>query len=354
MSNSCTIQMVAEAAGVSTATVSRVINRKDAISQKTIKKVENAILTLGFRANKVASSLALRRNVRTDNYLIGFIYFHLPSCKPENVFDIFFQRQVYFGIYDILRHAKYSVVTDFVEIGAESTYLSSLVGRNNFDGLIVKGDAPNDWLEKVSAFVPLVCLQPYHPTGSVSKVLENIRDAVFSGVQYLVKQGHQRIAFFAVADPGYAHNDMVLGYQEGLRSLGMDPTEYLLMPVPSKGQSFEDICANAMQHYWSMPQRPTAIIAMEVYLTALYKWLKNHDIKVPEDISLLSVGGNAGSEQKSEIDWTGFQEDGKRLGSAAADLLLDKLKNPQLPTKSILVEVKFKEGVTCAPPPSAK
>ncbi len=138
------MQAVADAAGVSIATVSRVINGKGGAGADTVGRVQEAIVSLGFRSNEQASRLARNQQSRSRSEVLGLVHFHAHHCTPADILASPMHQQVLVGVWSAARAANYTISFDFAEIGAG---LPHLVGRSFLDGLIIRGDAPPDITE---------------------------------------------------------------------------------------------------------------------------------------------------------------------------------------------------------------
>lgn len=179
-----TVKDVAKLAGVSTATVSRVINNDPRISEKTRKKVLKCIDKLGYRINNIARSLKTNRT-----YSIGFI------C-PELANNFFMS--VAKGVEDELRKQGYSVmVCNSNESVEEEKERFKLLAEKCVDGMIVipaSNEGMHFNLFKESQ-IPVVLVDRLVDGFSADAVLVDNINGCYSAVEHLINKGYRRIGF---------------------------------------------------------------------------------------------------------------------------------------------------------------
>src|SRR5262245_32890607 len=181
------IKDVAKLAGVSIATVSRTINNKDRVNEKTRERVRRAIKATGFSPNTLAQNF---RRGRTN-----FIMVVLPSIG-----DPFFAGIVK-GIQSIAHEKGYNVLLSETRTNSEE-FTNMLVSRQA-DGMILLATVPPSGIEALNRqrhrMLPIViaceAIQPemrHLPSVHIDNVA-----AAKEATRYLISQGHQRIAFIS-------------------------------------------------------------------------------------------------------------------------------------------------------------
>ena len=200
MSKKVTIAEVAKEAGVSIATVSRVLNRRKGkikISEETKTTVQQAAKRLGYQADPFASALRTRRSG-----LFGAIIRDLRDPFLTKVFINMQEVACAKGMELLLGHANYDVAT----AGRQASIMSSLW----FDGLILLGDIPGDLdvmerlLESKKPCIAVAC-GPRNDLPSIN--LDEDKGSI-QALDYLYSLGHRRIA--CCGDPS------ILGVKERL------------------------------------------------------------------------------------------------------------------------------------------
>lgn len=271
-----TIYDVAREAGVSMATVSRVVNNNPNVKPQTRKKVFEAIERLGYRPNAVARGLASKKTTT-----VGVV---IPDISNA----IF--AEVARGIEDIANMYHYNIILCNAdkkkdkEIRVINTLLEKQV-----DGLLFMGGAVTD--EHLQAFrtsnVPIVLCATTDENGTIPSVDIDHEGAAFDAVQTLIKQGHTKIAMIGgtLQDPANGYSRFQ-GYKRALETAGLPYDENLVRIGNYRYESGAD----AMKHFLDLPDRPTAIFSAtdEMAIGAIH-CIQDNGLKVPEDFSIISV-----------------------------------------------------------------
>ncbi|MCQ6560390.1 catabolite control protein A [Paenibacillus mendelii] len=271
-----TIYDVAREAGVSMATVSRVVNNNPNVKPQTRKKVFEAIERLGYRPNAVARGLASKKTTT-----VGVV---IPDISNA----IF--AEVARGIEDIANMYHYNIILCNAdkkkdkEIRVINTLLEKQV-----DGLLFMGGTVTE--EHSQAFktanVPIVLCATTDENGEIPSVDIDHEAAAFDAVQVLIKQGHTSIGMISgtLQDPanGYARFQ---GYKRALQTAGISYDEELVRIGNYRYESGVD----AMKYFLELPKRPTAVFSAtdEMAIGAIH-CIQDFGLKVPEDISVISV-----------------------------------------------------------------
>jgi DNA-binding LacI/PurR family transcriptional regulator len=349
-----TISTVADRVGVSKATVSRVLRGGNGIGDSTIQKVQQAIVELGYRPSKVASQLAMGGRGRAKSYVVECVWFFPPRNK---LVDIILrsdnERATFASIWDAVSKKGYSVIADFVDAGSAEPKLPTLMGRNVADGLIVVGSVPPGWLAQASGVMPTVSLQQFSPLRQdVPAVNCDYRAGVHRAVQHLVSHGHRQIAFFCIADPIDVHREMIHGYEQGMSELGIERVGGLLAaPHRAADQSLEDVCRLELDRWWAMPQRPTAIMATEVYLGPILRLLQERGVRVPQDVSLFSLASGTEAGRPTDPFFSRLEHPHREMAVVAVNQLLARIDGHDGPGEVTLLPMGFTESASVAAPP---
>jgi DNA-binding LacI/PurR family transcriptional regulator len=216
-----TIQDVAKLAGVSIATVSRVINKTAPVAPKTVDQVQSAIADLNYRPRSAARMLASRRT-----NTIGLLF-------PEISGDFF--SPLLRGIEAEARENGFSLLIYATEgSGQTSGYGPQPLGEHNTDGVLVfvEGVPEQELVRYDQIRFPVVLVHRSSPAGATipSVTIENKRGARMLVDHLIEEHGYRRIAFLA----GKAgHEDSLwreMGYRESLTAHGI-PFEPRLVSV---------------------------------------------------------------------------------------------------------------------------
>lgn len=333
-----TITTVATRVGVSKATVSRVVNGGRGIGDETIRRVQQAIVELGYRPSKTATQLAIGAQ-RAKSHVIECVWF-FPPRQP--LVDIVLrsdnERTMFASIWAAATSRNYSVIIDFVDAGDAEPKLPTLMGRNVADGLIAVGSVPPGWLAQASRLLPTVSLQQFSPLRrDVPAVNCDYRAAVHQAVQHLASFGHRQIAFFCVADPIDVHTEMIHGYQDGMAELAVKPGQMLAAAGRTAEQSLQDVCRLALDRWFAMRQRPTAIMATEVYLGPILRLLQARGIRVPKDVSLFSLSSGTEQDRLTDPFFSRLDTPHREMAATAVDHLLARIDGRVGPCETVLL-----------------
>lgn len=271
-----TIYDVAREAGVSMATVSRVVNNNPNVKPQTRKKVFEAIERLGYRPNAVARGLASKKTTT-----VGVV---IPDIS-NSIFS-----EVARGIEDIANMYHYNIILCNAdkkkdkEIRVINTLLEKQV-----DGLLFMGGAITD--EHVQAFktssVPVVLCATVDEQKSIPSVDIDHEKAAYDAVQVLLQNGHRQIAMISgtLQDPtnGYARYQ---GYKKAMEEAGIPVREDYVRIGNYRYESGLEVT----KYFLELDERPTAIFAAtdEMAIGAVHA-LQDSGLKVPEDVSVISV-----------------------------------------------------------------
>lgn len=271
-----TIYDVAREAGVSMATVSRVVNNNPNVKPQTRKKVFEAIERLGYRPNAVARGLASKKTTT-----VGVV---IPDIS-NSIFA-----EVARGIEDIANMYHYNIILCNAdkkkdkEIRVINTLLEKQV-----DGLLFMGGTVTE--DHVQAFktatVPIVLCGTTDDKDQIPSVDIDHEAAAFDAVSLLIGQGHRKIGMIGgtLQDPanGYARYQ---GYKKALEKAGIAVSDDMVRVGNYRYESGHEM----MKYFLGLSDRPTAIFAAtdEMAIGAIHA-VQDEGLKVPEQISVISV-----------------------------------------------------------------
>lgn len=271
-----TIYDVAREAGVSMATVSRVVNNNPNVKPATRKKVFEAIDRLGYRPNAVARGLASKKTTT-----VGVV---IPDISNA----IF--AEVARGIEDIANMYHYNIILCNAdkkkdkEIRVINTLLEKQV-----DGLLFMGGAVTEEHEQAfrTANIPIVLCATSDESREMPSVDIDHEAAAFDAVQSLIQQGHTRIAMISgtLEDPsnGFARFN---GYKKALAGAGITYDDTLVRIGNYRYESGSD----AMRYFLELADRPSAVFSAtdEMAIGAIHA-IQDKGLQVPANISVISV-----------------------------------------------------------------
>lgn len=271
-----TIYDVAREAGVSMATVSRVVNNNPNVKPQTRKKVFEAIERLGYRPNAVARGLASKKTTT-----VGVV---IPDIS-NSIFA-----EVARGIEDIANMYHYNIILSNADKKKEKEIrvINTLLEKQ-VDGLLFMGGVVTD--DHIGAFrtssVPVVLCGTADEQKLVPSVDIDHEKAAFDAVNVLIENGHHNIAMItgSLQDPanGYARYH---GYKRAMESAGILLREEFVRIGNYRYESGIE----ATDYFLQLEKRPTAIFSAtdEMAIGAIHK-IQDSGLKVPDDISVISI-----------------------------------------------------------------
>lgn len=270
-----TIYDVANEAGVSMATVSRVVNGNPNVKPTTRKKVLDAIERLGYRPNAVARGLASKKTTT-----VGVI---IPDIA-----SIFFS-ELARGIEDIATMYNYNIIlcNSDQNKDKELHLLNTLLGKQ-VDGIVFMGGKVTE--EHVEEFkrspVPIVLAATLDQQKETPSVNIDYEQAVYDAVKYLIGQGHKKVGMVSgpLEDPINGEYKFA-GYRRALEESGM-PIDDRCVVV---GDYTYDSGIEAMDTFLQMDEKPTAIFAgTDEMCLGVIHGAQDQGNNIPDDFEVIS------------------------------------------------------------------
>ena len=322
-----TMREVAEEAGVSIKTVSRVVNEQGEITDTTRQRVLEAIKKLGYRPSKVARALVTRRT-DTIGLLIGDI------ANP-------YFSEVARGVLEAAQEDEYDVFvcnTGGVP-GPEKKALNSLLDHN-VDGAVIYPTYENiTWFGDIGdSGRPLVLVNfDTDPLPGLGIVRTRIEKGAREAVDYLIQKGHREIGMIAGEVAPLEDISRVRGYRASLESHGIQFREELILLGPP-------VIEHGYETARDLLKRNPKITAIFCYNDLLamgaVKWCKDMGIRVPGDIAIIGYDNIIFSEM-IEPALTTIHVDKYEIGKQSTSLLLKMLKNPDVPYPTLFVDTEL-------------
>ncbi|WP_240973838.1 LacI family DNA-binding transcriptional regulator [Nonomuraea composti] len=293
---------VARLAGVSTATVSRVVNGRYGVSASTVAHVRAAIERLGYESSLVATSL---RRSRTN--VLGLVTHSFQSYTAEvlkGVMDALSQSG-----FDLIIYANSDLYGTYSE-GWEQRHLARLAGTLT-DGCIVV--TPSG---EVRSGTPVVAIDPAMGSTVPAVTADNLAGAT-AVVEHLLALGHRRIGFIAGRSSLEAAWSREEGYRRALAAAGIAADPALI----ARGDFNAESAAPLARELLERPDRPTAIFAANdgMALKTL-EVARELGLSVPGDLSVAGFD-NIPESALGEPGLTTVDQSMYRLGHEAARML---------------------------------
>ncbi|HVL53263.1 MAG TPA: LacI family DNA-binding transcriptional regulator [Vitreimonas sp.] len=327
---------VARRAGVSTMTVSRVINNSGYTSQATRVKVERAIADLGYVPNALARQLRSKRS-KTLALVITDI---------TNPFFTSIAR----GAEDVARTHGFGVLfcnTDESE-AEEVAYVSMLIQRQVDGVLLVPASHSSRSLRLLrERGVPVVVLDRRVSAPRVDVVRGDSEGGAYELVKHLLGLGHRRIAVLAGARTVSTSVDRVAGYRRALAAAGLELDADLIR----YGGYHEAEGYEMARQVLALDQPPTAIFAAQNFIAAgTLVAAREAGVRVPDDLSLVAFD-DLPTTWLTDPFLTVAAQPAYELGERAAELLFQRLDgHGDRPARSIVLPIDVIVRRSSTPP----
>jgi LacI family transcriptional regulator len=332
-----TMRDVAAVAGVSLATVSRVVNGSGGVRPDLAEKVHAAVALLGYRRDLTAT--ILRRADRLSA-IIGLVL--------EDVANPFFAA-VHRGVEEVARGRGVLTLTGSsdAEPARERELVEAFMGRR-VDGLVVATSSPDDGYlaREREAGVPLVFVDRPPRFLDADAVRSDSAGGARDAVAHLIAAGHRRIAFLGDRMGLFTAQDRLRGYERALAERGIAPDPALVHTDLTGGVGVQAVIDGLL----ALPDPPTAVFAGQNLITiATVRALRAHGRH--RDVALVGFDEVVLADAL-EPALTVVAQDPVAMGRHAAELLFARLAGETGPTREVVLPtVLIARGSGELPPP---
>ncbi|QNG59914.1 substrate-binding domain-containing protein [Bacillus sp. PAMC26568] len=318
-----TIKDVAKKANVSIATVSRILNNQKGYSEKTKRKVLEAIEELDYHPNAIARGLI---NKKTST--IGVLFPALSSMLVTELLA---------GIEKAAHlHGSSVIVCHTESNGSKTMKYLQLLNEKRVDGIIFTSEVLKEeyyeFIQKMN--IPLVLLSTESRAYSVPYVKVDDRHAAYSATQYLIKNGHTRIGMISGN-----RNDLIAGKPriEGFKNALMDhglPIQDSQI-VYSEGFTLADGMDGLKKLRNQAPGVTAVFTASDEIAFGAISAAFQMGVKIPEDLSIIGYD-NLKIAEMSIPPLTSLAQPFYEMGEKAARMIFDMMNGDQLVESRIM------------------
>lgn len=286
-----TIKELAEIAGVSPSTVSNVLNgRGHKMKKETLAHVKKVI-----EDTKYVSNMGGRLLANYGSRIIGVIVTYARRDEMNMVQSPFFS-EIIGALENEIRHNGY-----FMMIYTSANVEESLrmAASWNIEGLIVLGSLADDCAQFMkNTNIPLVFIDSYFHEDGLRYINVGLEDRLgsYKMTEYLILQGHKRIAFLADGNPPMGvDEERMAGYREALQahSLVFRQEDYIFIShhAGQRHQFFDSFAAEAVKKYTAL------FFASDFYAVDAINIFYDNGIAIPRDISVCGFDDNIFADQ---------------------------------------------------------
>jgi len=320
-----TIQMIAEEAEVSIATVSRIINNKGSVKTETRQRVLHVMEKLNFRPKE--TQLLSNNESRI-----------ILTCIPD--FSNPFNSLVIDGVQKAARSKGYDVlILQSKDYYTTMDDYTNILKSNSIAGIIILASVPHvDLLEHLSFLCPVVMCSEHTESIGVSYVSIDDVAAAKKAVNYLIATGRTKIGMINSSKQFKYARHREKGYIAALEDAGMEINSSWITHVSAINYSMA--LSNAL-HILSLPNRPDAFFtSSDVFAAGAINAAKQLGLQVPEDISVIGFD-NIEVSIMSNPAITTIEQPSFQLGFQSCELLIDKINNPHTLDKQIILNTEL-------------
>ncbi len=323
---------IAEEAGVSTATVSRVLNGQSNVKADLIEKVYNVLETRGLNPNE---------------YIV-----QAPSSGRLLLFVLPFEFNSFFN--EIIKGAKasalqhgYTMMILQEQLGSNTfSSFEQLISHTKISGVICLNHLNAQLMHTLSSIVPVVqCCDYDLNSKTVSSVSFDDFKMASTADNHLISHGRRKIAFISGSlkyRDNYVRQE---GYLKTLQAAGIKPTLRWIVNLPEINYNMAFSSATQLL---SQTYRPDAFLTIsDLYACAVINAARQLKLRVPDDLMVIGYD-NVDDATISSPPITTINTPKYQLGYTAAELLIDRIQNPDSAAQHIKLqsELIIRESTT--------
>ncbi|MCA2226308.1 LacI family DNA-binding transcriptional regulator [Nonomuraea aurantiaca] len=332
-SSPLTIAQLAELAGVSTATVSKVVNGRSAVSSETRAAVETLIRQYGYRRQR-------RRS--TSMALVELVFHALEGDYPveitNGVSEVAREHELMVGISDLRRDHT-----------AGDVWVEGVLRRRPRGVIAVFSGLTETQHEHLTRReIPLVLLDPADAPGkNIPSIGAGNWNGGLAATRHLLELGHRRIAIITGPDSALSSRARLDGYRTALDMAGVPVDPQLV----ARGDFFIEGGLAEARRLLRLPDRPTAIFATnDGQAIGVYHAAHQLGLRVPDDLSVI------GFDDMPSARWaipplTTIRQPLRQMAAAATSMVLKLAQGEPLSQSRIELATELVVRDSTAPPP---
>jgi len=239
------------------------------------------------------------------------------------------------GVEEVARQAGVHLLLYYCRSG-----VSPVKAAKNVDGCIIQNPIPPEHLWYLAETVPVVLLNWTSEGRSLDTVLPDNVGGIRAMVRHLFAGGHRRISFVQMG-PTFHHAERFRGYVEGLRECGLSMREEFVYMLEAKEKTREEndrFARQFLERLARMREKPDAVVcSADAFAIPLVRFAPDFGLRIPAD---MSITGFDCTEQCHVVRprLTSVNQPMEKMGRQAMLLLLERIKNPGLPGRRVVLE----------------
>lgn len=318
------LQDVARQAGVSAATVSRVINEPALVNGRTRARVQQVIAEMGYHPSRVARRLRVESG---RSNLIGLV---IPDIQNPFFADIVR------GVEDAAQRHGYAVFLGNADedLDKERRYLE-VMRSEAVDGVILPPSCETDTAaaQLVRDGIPVVCVDRRLATVHVDTVMIDNVQGAYEATEHLLAHGHRRVGFISGRLDLSTSRERVQGFRRALEDRGIPMDPELVLSGDGRQESGRELATRLL----ALPEPPTALVAgNNLMALGALEAIHERGLRIPEQVAIIGYDDTPWARALNP-PLTTVRQPGYELGSRAMELLLQRMEQPDRGTSSVLL-----------------
>lgn len=328
------IRDVAKAAGVSVATVSKVLNGYTTVNEKTKERVLQFVKEMQFHPNSAARSLVGRRSMT-----IG-IFLTTGLAHP-------FFTQILSGMERALKSMGYDLIyLAQLSWNKEYSFVRHCQSRN-VEGVVVFGFQHDEmsFVELIESGIPTLFIDLDVREGRAGYISSDNHKGVQGAVRYLSGLNHRKISFLSGTKSSYVCQHRLEGYRAGLADEGIPYREDYVV----EGDFTREKGYQVMNELLALPEPPTSVICCsDMSAVGAMEAILDAGLSVPGDISVIGFDDiEIASNVRPAL--TTVRQDMITIGRRSIELLDELINDEELQPPEAIVPTELVIRDSCAP-----
>lgn len=345
---------LAAEAGVSTTTVSRVLNGEGGSSPALRKRILKLAEENGYRRLR-------RKPLRRQNDSPGTVQGRIALIASGQIGDrLTDPGDIYTSLLNGARayaaQVGWDVVIDGIP-GDPDRSLPEVVRRGNVDGALLISSMPDSLVGRIAAEIPIVCVNTYTSWVDVPCFLVDNRRMMTMAVEHLAVQGHRRIAYLNevgltndAPDRSYSiSHERRESYLQAMGRLGVCTDKELWSPFSARREVFAETVTKLLCRLLDRDVPPSALLVPLRWMLFILPELARRQLVVPDDLSILAI--DDGSDATSlQPNLSAMSSNHEATVDAAMACLMDRIVGKPITARAVWIEPKLIQRDSVAPP----
>lgn len=302
---------IAERLGVSSVTISKALNDKEGVSGELKEKIKSVAAEMGYRFNTHAKSMK-----EGLAYNIGVVIPERFTGTTQAFYLQFYQQ-----LSKVMDRHHYSGILHILSQDDENQLvLPRVYNEKKVDGFIILGQISKRYVEEIQSIEsPVIFLDFYTDQNIIDSVLTDNFFGIYEITNYLIKNGHKKIAFVGNVYATSSIQDRFLGYYKSLLEHRIDlPDDYVIKDRDERGNYIDIDFPDNM---------PTAFVCNNDEVAYnLINSLRKNGFRVPDDCSVVGFD-NSIYATLTDPPLTTVEVDMEEMSKVTIKFLMEKLKN---------------------------